>query len=182
MKAPRPGHSPAMRFGSVFCFFVSVLRVCVTQTARKTSADEGVSSSSFLLLSPQRPFDAALRAEKEWMSQNWRTLFLATFFTNIKTLNGVNTKTPSGEITNGKITNGEITSGEKSEGYRLFAEPMWQPLCKILAYSLIFNQFRVQAIAIRLQATGGEDRPRQNTPMFLFLFCVPHLMELFTRT
>ena len=62
-------------------------------------------------------------------------LFLATFLfimfatiggnTNIKTLNGVNTKTH----------NGEITSGEKSEGYRLFATPTRQPLCKILAHS-----------------------------------------------
>ena len=45
--------------------------------------------------------------------------------TNIKTLNGMNTKTPTGKI----------TSGEKSEGHRLFAKPMWQPRCEILAHS-----------------------------------------------
>ena len=49
--------------------------------------------------------------------------------------NGANTKTFNGEITNDKITNGDTTSGEKSDGYRLFANPTWQPLCKILAHS-----------------------------------------------
>ena len=69
------------------------------------------------------------------------TLFLFIIFTeiggntNIKTLNGVNAKTPNGKITQGEITQGEITSGEKSGGCRLFAKPMWQPLCKILAHS-----------------------------------------------
>ena len=82
-----------------------------------------------------RPFDEALRAELEWTNQDWNRNVLPLHHlhkfsgnTNIKTLNGVNTKTP----------NGEITSGEKSEGYRLFAKPMWQPLCKILAHSQIF--------------------------------------------
>ena len=51
--------------------------------------------------------------------------------------NGANTKTLNGEITNGKITNGDTTSGEKSDGYRLFANPTWQSLCKILAHSWV---------------------------------------------
>ena len=68
----------------------------------------------------RRPFDEALRAELEWMSQNWKNLFLTTFplchlhkigsNTNNKTLNCVNSKT-----LNGKITSGEITRGGKSE-------------------------------------------------------------------
>ena len=32
-------------------------------------------------------------------------------------------------------SNGEITRGGKSDGHRLFANPMWQPLCRILAHS-----------------------------------------------
>ena len=44
--------------------------------------------------------------------------------------NGANTET-----LNGKITIGEITGGGKRDGYRLFANPTWQPLCKILAHS-----------------------------------------------
>ena len=70
----------------------------------------------------QRPFDEALQAKLQWMSQNWRTYFSqpsssSTSSQNwwqheLKTLNGMNTKTPNGEITNGKITNGKITNGE----------------------------------------------------------------------
>ena len=84
----------------------------------------------------QRPFDDALRAELEWMSQQMGKLPGRNLLplhhphnnggnTNIKTLIGANTKTP----------NGEIISGGKSDGYRLFANPMWQPLCKIHAHS-----------------------------------------------
>ena len=55
-----------------------------------------------------------------------RNLFFIIFTiggnTNIKTLNGVNTKT-----LNGKITNVKITSSAQSEGYRLLAKLWWQP-------------------------------------------------------
>ena len=44
--------------------------------------------------------------------------------TNLKTFNGANTKT----------LNGEITRGGKSDGYRLLANPVWKPLCNILAH------------------------------------------------
>ena len=90
-------------------------------------------------------------------------LLLATFFlfiiftkiggnTNIaKTLNGVNTKTPNGEITNGKITNGEITNGVKSEGCRLFAKPdVAATLQDSCAFVDVFMAFRLQAVAIPL--------------------------------
>ena len=87
----------------------------------------------------------ALRAELEWMSQNWKKPAGRNLLphhphnnggnTNMKTPNGANTKTLNGEVNNGKINNGEITSGGNSEGYRLFANPVWQPLCKILAHS-----------------------------------------------
>ena len=71
--------------------------------------------------------------------------------TNIKTLNGVNTKTHNGEITNGKITNGEITSGEKSEGHRLFAKTdVLDTLQDSCAFVDLFKDFRLQAIAIPL--------------------------------
>ena len=66
-------------------------------------------------------------AATEWMSQHWRTYF-AQFSSSSssqnwwqrehekKTLNGVDTKTPNGEITNGKIINGKITEGEIING------------------------------------------------------------------
>ena len=47
--------------------------------------------------------------------------------------------------------NGEIASGGRSDGCGLFANPVWQPLCKILAQ---------QTSANVLHATG---RGRQNT-------------------
>ena len=72
--------------------------------------------------------------------------------TNIKTLNGVNTMTPNGEITNGTVINGENTSGTKSDDYRLF---VWQPLCEdscALVFFFCVKEFRLQGIASPLQA------------------------------
>ena len=69
----------------------------------------------------------------------------------MKTLSGVNTKTPDGETTIGKITNGEIASGEKSEGYRLLAKTYVaatvQDSCAFVEFT---KEFRLQAKAIRL--------------------------------
>ena len=74
----------------------------------------------------QRLLDEELQAKLEWMSQDWRTFFFSRNLlplhhlhkvggntnTNIKTLNGLDIKTPNGEITSGKITIGEIINGE----------------------------------------------------------------------
>ena len=120
---------------------------------------------------------ASLRQERGLVSRigmdesKLENLFLATFFlsiiltkiggnTNVKTLNGVNTKTPNGEITTGKINNGEITSGEKSEGYRLFAKTdVAVTLQDSFAFVDVSRQFRLQAMAISL-LTGGDRTPR----------------------
>ena len=39
---------------------------------------------------------------------------------------------------------------EKSEGYILFAHPMWQPFCKIPAHSYFSKEFCLQEISIPL--------------------------------
>ena len=97
--------------------------------------------------------------------------------------NGGNTNTNKLNALNTKTHHGEITSGDKSEGYRLFAKPVRQPLCKILAHSqIIFKEFRLQTIAIPLYATGSEDRTPHRAHIFLSLVGVPHLIALFTFT
>ena len=80
----------------------------------------------------QRPFDEALRAKFEGMSQNWRTCFSQLSpsssssqiggSANIKTLNGVNTKTPNG--------NEEIKYGKFAGFHRSFACRNWRFPCK----------------------------------------------------
>ena len=84
----------------------------------------------------QRNFSEALRTELEWQSPNWKNLLGRNLLplhhphnnggnTNIKTLNGANTKT----------LNGEITSGGKSDGCSVdfcvtdFAYRHWRMSC-----------------------------------------------------
>ena len=66
-------------------------------------------------------------------------LLVAIFFLFIILTKLVATRTRTSRLNGAdtKTLNGEITSGGKSDGYRLLANPMWQPLCKILAHSLI---------------------------------------------
>ena len=118
-----------------------------------------------------------------WTTETEHVDLSLTFSSHMARNPNVNTKTLNGEITDGMITHGEITSGGKSEGYRLFAKPMWQPLCKMLAHSdIYFKEFRSQEIAIPLSATGSEDRTPRRTHLFVSLVIVPHLIALFTRT
>ena len=77
---------------------------------------------------------------------------------------GANTKT-----LNGEITNGDLTSGGKSSCYRLFANSLWQPPCKILAHSFMFHRFRVQTLANVVHATVGEDRTPRPTHISVLL-------------
>ena len=62
---------------------------------------------------------------------------------NVKTLNGVNTKTPNDKITNGKVGNGESAD--------------------------FFEESHVQTSANVVHATGGQDRTRRRKHMFLSL-------------
>ena len=59
---------------------------------------------------------------------------------------------------------------------------LWQTLCKILAHSYFFSEFRLQALAKLCKRLGGEDRTLRPTHIFLSLVSVPHLIALFTRT
>ena len=76
--------------------------------------------------------------------ENWRTYFSQLSSSSSSSQNWwqhehQDSQWREHQDTLGKLTNGEITSGEKSD-YRLFAKPMWQPLCKILAHSYLFFQ------------------------------------------
>ena len=86
--------------------------------------------------------------------------------TNTKTLSGANTKT----------LDGDITSGGKSDGYRLFANPMWQSLCaKFLRILRFFHRFRVQASANAVHATVSEDNTSSHAHFSLSLVSVAHI-------
>ena len=72
----------------------------------------------------------------------------------------MNTKTLSGDI-----TKGEITSGGKSDGYRLCANPMWQPLSQISRTGI--SECRAR--------DGSEDSTPRRTHIFLSLVSVAHI-------
>ena len=122
----------------------------------------------------QRPFDEALPAELERMSQNLRTCSSQLSSSSSSSQNWwqhedehqdsqwrgheiTNDKIINGEIINGKITNGEIINGE-------FAD-------------FCFQKSRVQTLSNVVHATGVKTEH--------LVFCLvsgPHLIALFTRT
>ena len=88
-----------------------------------------------------RTFDEEFRAELEWMSQDWKTFWSQPSSSSASSQqwwhherqDSPMARTPRHSMARSPMA--ITTSGEKSDGYRLFANPTWQPLCKILAHS-----------------------------------------------
>ena len=130
----------------------------------------------------QGPFDEALRAESEWMSQNWRTYFSQPSSSSLPSQNWWQHEHQDSQWRERQDHQWQDHKWRKEWRLQTLCKTCGTHFARFLRIRRFFKEFRLQAVAKLCKRLGGEDRTLRPTHIFLSLVSVPHLIALFTRT